>query len=249
MKKFCAAAVLSTLLLTACVPEALAPSPSPAESLPPAQDEHLEFYDQFDRYNNSIDGHDFGVTEVAINRTLHYCFHNREYEYPILIFVAPDSKTRPYQATLELHGSQHKPLEFEMPIFILGYGNVSGVADFYLEDLTGDDVPELVYIYGAGGTGAWDDHVKIFDLTTMTECSVSYDPASLANGLDVFVGNYNTIGLQDGQLIFTALYTEEDSIQVDYAGSLSAPFIFDPDTASFALDTSRITNTEFDDNT
>jgi len=246
MKKLYAAAVLSALLLTACVSEAPAPSPSPVESLPPAQNEHLEFYDQFDRYNNSIDGHDFSVAEVAVNGNLHYCFHNREYEYPILIFVAPDSKTLPYQATLELHGNQHKPLEFEMPIFILGYGNVSGVADFYLEDLTGDDILDLVYIYGAGGTGAWDDHVKIFDLATMTECSVSYDPTSLADGLDVFVGNYNTIGLQDGQLIFTALYTEEDSISVDYAGSLSAPFVFDTNTASFTLDLSHVTTERYD---
>lgn len=244
MKKLYTFFLFPALLLTACVSEASAPSPSPVGSLPPAQDEHLEFYDQFDRYNNSLDDHDFVISEREADGKLHYCFENAE--HGVTILVPPGEKTEAPTATLQY---QNDTLEFEMPIFILGYGNVSGVAVFYLEDLTGDSTPELIYIYGAGGTGVWHDDVKVFDLSTMTECSVSWTPDTLADGLDVFVGNYNIISLQDGQLALTALYTEEDSIMVDYAGSLSAPLVFDPDAASFSLDTSCVTLTEFDDNT
>ena len=233
--------------LTACSSGTASPSPSvspsPVESLPPAQDQHLEFYDQFDRYNNGIDEHDFEVSETEVDGKLQYLFQNEE--HGVTILISPYEKAEPFVATL---ACQEKTLEFEMPIFILGYGNVSGVAEFYLEDLTGDDTPELVYIYGAGGTGVWEDNVKVFDLSSMVECPVSWTPEMLAEGLDVFVGNYNAISLVDGQLILTVLYTEEDSIAADYAGSLTSPFVFDPDTSSFTPEL-PCTATAFDENT
>ena len=250
MKKLYAAAVLSTLLLTACVSEAPPPSPSPVESLPPAQDVHVEFYEEFDRYNNGVDEHDFQVTEVVVNGEIQYCFYNREYDYPILVLSGSPSMNGIYDnATLELHGSQFSPVEFELPVLPLGGGNVDGAGDFYLEDLTGDDVPEFVYIYGWGGTGFWYDNVMIIDLSTMTHCSVSYDPVMQVNGRDVYTWHSFTFDLQEEGLVLNALFSEEASAPAEYIGSLSAPFVFDPDTSSFSPDTSQVTATEFDTNT
>ena len=232
------------LLLTACSPKSTGSVPSaslsPSESAHHPVLDHLEFYDQFDWYNNSVDEHDFVISETEIDGSLQYCFENTE--YGVTIHVPPE---KPLVATLS---RGEETLTFEMPIFILGYGNVSGVADFYLEDLTQDGTPELIYIYGAGGTGAWHDDVKIFDRASMKECAVSWEPEMLTGDMAVFVGDYDSIALVDGQLVLTVLYSEEGSGLGDYAGSFSAPFVFDSDSFAFSPEL-PCTVTVFDDNT
>lgn len=53
------------------------------------------------------------------------------------------------------------------------YGNAGGQASFTTVDLTGDGKDELLYLWGYGGTGVWEDQCKIFDLSTMEELPVS----------------------------------------------------------------------------
>ena len=218
LRLFAFSAVLA-LTLTACTAGTASPSPSvspsPVESLPPAQEEHLEFYDQFDRYNNSIDEHDFVISETEVDGKLQYQFQNEE--HGVTVFASPRGKTEPLAATLAY---QEKTLKFEMPIFILGYGNVSGVASLHLDDLTGDNMPELIYIYGAGGTGVWEDKVKVFDLSTMTECPVIWDndalselvqitPVELRDTDETYHKVVYAVTGPDGQTVYGADLTKE----------------------------------------
>lgn len=52
------------------------------------------------------------------------------------------------------------------------YGHVAGESEFLLADLTGDGVPEFIYIEGYHGSGMGYNTCRVFDLAVMEEYSV-----------------------------------------------------------------------------
>lgn len=165
-------AAAAALLLSACAPaaEEVVSSPPASAALPPST--ALEFADQFEFYNTSADPHDFTISQGELDGQPCYQLDNKEYGVTVLV---PENGYE-VQAVVRYQGRQ---ATFEMPTFLLGYGNVSGVASLSLEDLTGDGTPDLVYIYGSGGTGAWGDQAKVIDLAAMEEHPVTWDDALL----------------------------------------------------------------------
>lgn len=151
--------------------ESSAPAASAVDTPAQAEPEHLPFYDQFDGYNNSIDEHDFFVSEAEYDGKL--CYKLENVEHGICIYVRPGERAAYSQATLCY---QDRMLTFEMPAFILGGGNAS----FNLQDLTGDGTLDLIYIHGGGGTGSYCSAVQVFDLASMTECPVLWDSDALS---------------------------------------------------------------------
>lgn len=177
-----AAALL--LFLSACGPaaeETAGPSIPAQVSVSPmleAASPVLEFADQFEWYDRSSDPHDFMISEGTLNGQLCYRLDNEEYGVTILV---PENGYQ-VQAVLLY---QERQLTFDIPVFVLGHGNVSGVASLQLEDLTGDGIPELVYIYGGGGTGTWEDQAKVIDLASMSEYPVIWDDALFENAVQL----------------------------------------------------------------
>lgn len=184
--------VAAALFLAACSPtvEEVSPSPSALVSAAPSPSPSatLEFADQFDRYNDSLDPHDFTISAGELDGQPCYQLDNEEYGVTVLV---PENGYE-VQAVVLYQGRQ---MTFEMPVFLLGYGTVSGIASLSLEDLTGDGTPDLIYIYGGGGTGRWGGQATVIDLAAMEERPVTWDDA-----------------LFDGavQLQFAALREDED---------------------------------------
>ena len=187
--------VAAALLLAACSPMVEEVSPISSVSLPvsaapsPSPSLALEFAGQFGHYNDSLDPHDFTISAGELDGQPCYQLDNEEYGVTVLV---PENGYE-VQAVVRYQGQQ---TTFEMPTFLLGYGTVSGSASLFLEDLTGDGTPDLVYIYGGGGTGQWGDHAKVIDLAAMEERPVTRDDAVLEGAV---------------QLQFVALREDEDS--------------------------------------
>lgn len=221
------------LLLSACAAgETSTPSPSTAAPVSPSAPAGLEFADQFDRYNDSAEEHDFVIAEAEENGRP--CYQLTNNQYGVTITVPPREGDTVPTATLTCEAGT---LDFAMPIFLLGSGTVSGTASLYLNDLTGGGTPELIYIYGSGGTGTWQDEVQIFDLSLPAECPVELDTTELercASG--VTFGSHQSFALTDGELIFTSLFlATEDLTCANYLGRVTAPLDYDPAAGSFAL--------------
>lgn len=220
------------LLLSACAAGEISPSPAVSASPSPSSPEALEFAGQFDQYNNSADEHEFVIAEAEVNGQLRYQLTNEQ--YGVTITVPPREGETPPIALLTCGTGS---LEFEMPVFLLGHGTVSGTAALRLADLTGDGTPELVYIYGSGGTGGWQDEIKIFDLSLPAECPVTLDTTELEScASDVSFGSHQSFALNDGELTFTSLFlAPEDVYHANYLGQVTARLIYDPAVGGFSL--------------
>lgn len=64
----------------------------------------------------------------------------------VLVGLSP-GKGDPFPAEVLF---QRRSFGFDMPVLPLAQGGVEGSASLSLADLTGDGVPELVYIWGGG---------------------------------------------------------------------------------------------------
>ena len=100
------------------------------------------------------------------------------------------------------------------------YGNAGGIASFTTVDLTGDGKEELLYLWGYGGAGVWEDQCKIFDLSTMEELPVSpvdeellatYVQAELLDYEDDYAGIFR-ITTADGTVTYGST-TAQDTAQ------------------------------------
>ena len=171
----------------------------------------LEFADQFDRYNDPQAGYDFQISQGELGGQPCYLLHNEAHGVNVLV---PENGYD-VQAVVEYQG---RSLTFEMPQFVLGYGAVSGEAALWLEDLTGDGTPELVYIYGSGGTGMWHDQVKIFDLAAMAECPVVQNTALFEGAVELEFVELRAVQAETGQDTQAVYRITGPNGELDYAG-------------------------------
>ena len=183
MTRLCAAALSPALLLTL---PACTPSGQPAGSSAPAEPEHLTFYDSFETWNQEVPSNSVQVEEVERDGLLQYRFWNEA--SGLELFVLPgwrDEAGQPHDPTAEAI-YQGRSLTFEMPVLPMCSG-AAGHASLLLQDLTGDHTPELVYLYGGGGTGQWRGQARVFDLAAMEERAVLWDSSSAAEWMSGLV--------------------------------------------------------------
>lgn len=184
MSRLCAAVLSSALLLTlpACTPS----GPS-AGSSAPAETEHLAFYDSFETWNQEVPSNSVQVEEIERDGLLQYRFWNEA--SGLELFVLPgwrDEAGQPHDPTAEAI-YQGRSLTFEMPVLPMCSGGVLGHASLLLQDLTGDRTPELIYLYGGGGTGQQHVQARVFDLAAMEERAVLWDSSSAAEWMSGLV--------------------------------------------------------------
>lgn len=165
-------ALCLALGLAACSGASEEERSSPSVSAPA-----LAFADQFDLYNETGDCRDFTISAGELEGQPCYRLDSGEHGVTVLVPEKSPEHGEEVQAVVEHQG---KRTSFAMPVFLLGHGGVSGTASLSLADLTGDGTLDLVYIYGGGGTGVWNDQVKVIDLAAMEERPICWDSDSVA---------------------------------------------------------------------
>lgn len=133
--------------------------------------EMLPLEERFESYNQER-GRSLPVSRGERAGEVRYRFADQEQGVEVLVGPNP-GKGDPFPAEVLF---QRRSFSFDMPVLPLARGGVEGSASLSLADLTGDGVPELVYIWGGGGTGAWEDSCRVFDLSTGEEYPVILDP-------------------------------------------------------------------------
>lgn len=123
---------------------------------------HIEkvVYEKFAWWNEIKSFENFQVSEKYWNGKLYYCYSDLDKD--IIAYVSSDfTKT----TVICPNGS----FTFDSPV--VGYfAGASG--QFYLKDITGDGIEEFIYMYGYGGTGVWESHIKVFNLETLKEYEI-----------------------------------------------------------------------------
>ena len=145
----------------------------------------LDFSDAIDRWNdiNQKDLPDvplltasLGVHREAGPHRDEPCYRFENAQLGILLEVFQSARywegDRGYDCLLSYGGRSE---EFQLPNLPLApfrYGHVAGECGFYLSDLTGDGVPELIFIDGYHQSGAGFDSCRVFDPAAMEEYKV-----------------------------------------------------------------------------
>ena len=133
--------------------------------------EMLPLEERFESYNRER-GRSLPVSRGEWAGEVRYRFADQEQGVEVLVGLSP-GKGDPFPAEVLF---QRRSFGFDMPVLPLAQGGAEGSASLSLADLTGDGVPELVYIWGGGGTGAWEDNCRVFDLSTGEEYPILLDP-------------------------------------------------------------------------
>lgn len=133
--------------------------------------EMLPLEERFESYNRER-GRSLPVSRGEWAGEVRYRFADQEQGVEVLVGLSP-GKGDPFPAEVLF---QRRSFDFDMPVLPLAQGGAEGSASLSLADLTGDGVPELVYIWGGGGTGAWEDNCRVFDLSTGEEYPIILDP-------------------------------------------------------------------------
>ena len=131
--------------------------------------EMLPLEERFESYNRER-GRSLPVSRGEWAGEVRYRFADQEQGVEVLVGLSP-GKGDPFPAEVLF---QRRSFGFDMPVLPLAQGGAEGSASLSLADLTGDGVPELVYIWGGGGTGAWEDNCRV--LSTGEEYPIILDP-------------------------------------------------------------------------
>lgn len=149
-----------------------------------------------DGYNDRLDGPPDLPASTAV-RDGRTCIQFSSTEAGVTLYVFDPPVRELYPAEL-VYGGRSLALALEIhPLAPYEYGLVAGSANLYLSDLTEDGVPELIYIYGSGGTGFWFDHCRVFDLAAMAERPVELDFSVFTDSIGA-----ELVDRQDSQLIY-----------------------------------------------
>lgn len=172
----------------------------------------LTLTDAFDLYPSGP----FSVSATEQDAIPYYKFENTSARISIL--MPEHCQTDP--SIISCRGKTMTTILPCNPLAGCKYGNVGGQASFTTVDLTGDGKDELLYLWGYGGTGVWEDQCKIFDLSTMEELPVSpvneellatYVQAELLEYEDDYVGIFR-ITTADGTVTYGST-TAQDTAQ------------------------------------
>lgn len=172
----------------------------------------LTLTDAFDRYPSGP----FSVSATEQDGIPYYKFENASAGLSIL--MPEDCQADP--SIISYRGKTITTLLPCNPLSGYLYGNAGGIASFAAVDLTGDGKDELLYLWGYGGTGVWEDQCKIFDLSTMEELPVSpldeellakYVQAELLEYEDDYAGIFR-ITTADGTVTYGST-TAQDTAQ------------------------------------
>lgn len=148
--------------------------------------ESLEFADVIDSYNNTPDfPHDLGASVVQYEGRPCYQFENAQVGVAARTFPDP---AEPENWIAEItYGSRSSTFQLGhlFPLASWKYGHVAGEAEFYLRDLTGDGVPEFLFLWGYHQSGMGLDECKIIELTQMQELTVETPPGAMAEAIQI----------------------------------------------------------------
>ena len=134
-----------------------------------------------ERYNELFPDSGLTASLQEENGTPELLLENAEAGIQIRI-GSPPAKGEPYPAAVTGPGST---FSFDMPVTPVDlYGAADGQASLDVLDLTGDGSPELVYIWGRGGSGVWEDQCRVFDLSTGAAYPVNVDLDLLASQVE-----------------------------------------------------------------
>lgn len=107
--------------------------------------EMLPLEERFESYNRER-GRSLPVSRGEWAGEVRYRFADQEQGVEVLVGLSP-GKGDPFPAEVLF---QRRSFGFDMPVLPLAQGGAEGSASLSLADLTGDGVPELVYIWGGG---------------------------------------------------------------------------------------------------
>lgn len=107
--------------------------------------EMLPLEERFESYNRER-GRSLPVSRGEWAGEVRYRFADQEQGVEVLVGLSP-GKGDPFPAEVLF---QRRSFDFDMPVLPLAQGGAEGSASLSLADLTGDGVPELVYIWGGG---------------------------------------------------------------------------------------------------
>jgi hypothetical protein len=126
-----------------------------------AKSEHLDFYDDFEMYNNSWDYFKgFVLSEEWIDGEPYYKLWNEEKDVKILVDKTQEN------AVIYHNG---KSMDYKMDYMITG---TTAHAAIDVMDITNDGNDDLIIYHGAGGTGVWEGNCEVFDLDTLQEYEI-----------------------------------------------------------------------------
>jgi hypothetical protein len=117
---------------------------------------HLEFYDEFDKYNSSQeDFKGFILSEVWIDGEAYYQFLNEGKDVKIVVDQTQEN-------AIIYHDS--KSMDYDMG-YLFDYAHLS--TDIELCDVTGDEEDELIIFHDYVGFGTYDTYCDVINLSTM----------------------------------------------------------------------------------
>lgn len=195
--------------------------------------EHLEFYDQFDRYNEYAFFGEFILSEEWIDGEPYYQLLNEEKDVRILV-----DKTR------ENAVIYHNGKSMEYPIMLV-LGTTPAYTAIDVLDVTNDGKDELIIAHGAGGTGVWEGTCDVFDLETFREYAIDEEKILKELGSRITVepvaivkNNYLKCRVKDyqGNVYFGYAWVSEDDNDI-------SQYFYDPESFtghySFEVDLER----------
>lgn len=191
--------------------------------LPVVQQNHQFTY--FPGYNLTTDRFNgFIVSERVVNGEVFTEFRYRDNTDDIRILTG----TNHYEVVSINYNGEEKPLPAQhLDIFTGGIGGSYGTV--YYADVTGDTQKELIFEWGAGGTGAWDNYCYVYNPETMESYPIDLDVSPMTSKLKVTLTDFEPKG---GTLSFNLAYENQTADVKD-----QLYFSFDPenDTTKMSL--------------
>lgn len=147
-------------------------------------EDYLKFSDKLDRHNSRIDFSDL-TASLGVHTAPGYhenepCYRFENTAAGILLEVFPASRHNPlfsgYDCLLSFGGRSKEFQLADIPLSQELFGPMAGECEFYLTDLTGDGVPEFIYIDSYPQARMYSNRCRVFDPAAMEEYDIILPP-------------------------------------------------------------------------